>query len=214
MKHNRMKKHIKKSVLLEAALILGLVISILISSAFKLETACDDIKSSVLRLHVIANSDSDYDQTLKLKVRDELLGMGTQLFSGAVNAANAEKTAAQEISTLEKAAKRVLEENGCDCDVHIEIDKSKFPTRTYDNITLPAGEYEAVKVVIGKGDGHNWWCVMFPPMCLPAAEGEATIDDVLTKDALKLVSSNPKYEIRFKLVEWYEWAKERLSHSR
>lgn len=210
MTHRIKKEHIKKSVLFELAIILGLLISMFISYSSQLESTCDDIRNSVLRLHVIANSDSTKDQALKLKVRDAMLETGATLFSGSVDVTTAKSVVKSEIDTLEKAAECVLRENGCNDNVHIEIGKSRFPTKTYGNITLPAGKYEAVRVIIGKGEGHNWWCVMFPPMCLPAAEGETELEDVLTQDGIDLVSSNPKYEIKFKIVEWYEWAKSKL----
>lgn len=210
MEHKKRKEHIKKSILFELALFLGLIISVIVSSTVSFQSACDEVRNSVLRLHVIANSDSDEDQALKLKVRDAMLETGSRLFSGDVNAENAEETAKSEISTLEETARRVLSENGCNDSVKIEIGKSRFPTRTYGNVTLPAGKYEAVRVIIGKGEGHNWWCVMFPPMCLPAAEGETKLDDVLSADGVELVNSNPKFEVRFKIVEWYEWAKGKL----
>lgn len=210
MEHKKRKEHIKKSILFEFALLFGLIISVVISSTVSFQSTCNEVRSSVLRLHVIANSDSDEDQALKLKVRNAMLKTGSRLFSGDVNAENAEETAQSEISMLEETARRVLSENGCNDSVKIEIGKSRFPTRTYGNVTLPAGKYEAVRVIIGKGEGHNWWCVMFPPMCLPAAEGETKLDDVLSADGVELVNSNPKFEVRFKIVEWYEWAKGKL----
>lgn len=210
MEHKKRKEHIKKSILFEFALLFGLIISVVISSTASFQSTCNEVRNSVLRLHVIANSDSDEDQALKLKVRDAMLETGSRLFSGDVNAENAEETAQSEISTLEETARRVLSENGCNDSVKIEIGKSRFPTRTYGNVTLPAGKYEAVRVIIGKGEGHNWWCVMFPPMCLPAAEGKTKLDDVLSADGVELVNSNPKFEVRFKIVEWYEWAKGKL----
>lgn len=210
MKRRTGKEHIKKSILFELALFFGLITAVFVSSAVGFQSTCNEVRSSVLRLHVIANSDSDEDQALKLKVRDAMLETGSRLFSGNVDASGAEETAQSEISELEKTAKRVLMENGCSDSVRIEIGESRFPTRTYGNVTLPAGEYEAVRVIIGKGEGHNWWCVMFPPMCLPAAEGDTKLDDVLSADGIKLVNSDPKYEVRFKIVEWYEWAKGKL----
>ncbi len=88
--------------------------------------------------------------------------------------------------------------------MNILIGEEYFDTRTYETLTLPAGYYTAVRVVIGEGVGQNWWCVMFPPMCLPAAQGETSIDAYLENDEVKLVESNPKYEPRFKVVEIYE----------
>lgn len=209
MKHNFKKAYIKKALLFDLALLIGLVVSIIISTAH-FESTCESVRDSVLRLHVIANSDSPRDQELKLKVRDTLLSAGAKLFSGEVTADGAKNTAESELETLEDAAKSILEENGCNDSVKIEVGESYFPTRTYENVTLPAGKYEAVRVIIGSGEGHNWWCVMFPPLCLPAAQGETNLDDVLTSDAIDLVSSDPKYEVRFKLVEWYEWLSDKL----
>ena len=92
----------------------------------------------------------------------------------------------------------------------VELTDTAFPTREYDGFTLPAGTYLALRVVIGAGEGHNWWCVMFPPMCLPAAQGGVELDDVLDKQEEKIVRSNPKYEPRFKIVEWIERLREYL----
>ncbi|MDD6022370.1 MAG: stage II sporulation protein R [Acutalibacteraceae bacterium] len=211
MQHKTNKEHIKKSLIFESAVLLGLIISILISSTASFQKKCGEVRQSVLRLHVIANSDSQEDQELKLKVRDAVLETGSSLFSGSADARNAEEKAIGETEKLEEAAIRTLRENGCGDDVKIEVGQSWFPTRTYGDVTLPAGKYEAVRVIIGSGKGHNWWCVMFPPMCLPAAEEKKELDDVLSKDAAELVRSDPKFEIRFKIVEWYEWAKEKLS---
>ncbi len=209
MKHIIKKAYIKKALLFDIALLSGLVISVIISTA-KFESTCEDVRESVLRLHVIANSDSERDQNLKLKVRDALLETGSELFSGEVTSKDAEKTAESEIKKLEETAKSTLKTNGCEDEVKIEIGESYFPTRTYGCVTLPAGKYEAVKVTIGAGEGHNWWCVMFPPLCLPAAQGETKLDDVFSSDAVDLVTSDPKYEVRFKLVEWYERIRDRL----
>lgn len=196
-------EHIKKALILDLSLILALAAAIAFSTV-KFENTCKDVRQSVLRLHVIANSDSDFDQSLKLKVRDALLDTGAQLFSGEVTAKSAQETAENEIAKLEEAARQVLKENDCDDSVKIEVGESYFPTRTYESVTLPAGKYEAVKVIIGEGKGHNWWCVMFPPMCLPAAQGDVKLDDVLSADAVKLVGESPKYEVRFKIVEWWQ----------
>ena len=110
-----------------------------------------------------------------------------------------------DIERLQNAAQNVLTENGFDYGVRVEIGKDYFNTRTYDGeVTLPAGEYEAVRVILGEGKGQNWWCVMFPPMCLPAAEADTEISDVLTQNEEDVVKSNPKYEARFKIVELFE----------
>ena len=164
----------------------------------------------MLRLHVIAASDSDEDQALKLKVRDAVLKEGEDIFNGSVNIDNAVQKITPEIERLSIAAKKVINENGFDYDVKVTLGREFFTTRTYENITLPAGRYLAVRVVIDKGAGHNWWCVMFPPLCLPAAEASTDIDDVLTDKGVKLVEKNPKYEPRFKIIELIEKIKDRV----
>ncbi len=168
-------------------------------------SACEEIRSSVLRMHVVANSDSDEDQCLKLKVRDAVLEAGKEYFDNSESAAQAEEKLVPVKDELEWVAKKVVEENGYDYDVKVNIGNAYFPTKTYDgDVTLPAGEYEAVNVIIGSGQGHNWWCVMFPPMCLPAAESDTELNEVLSEREYEIVKSNPKFEPRFKIVEWYE----------
>lgn len=204
-------KNEKKLIAVELAVFAAFILNVAVSSFFRIEKTCDNIKENVLRLHVIANSDSDEDQKLKLAVRDAVLSAGSPLFDGEVNTKNAAEIAKSETKYLEQAAQAVIDENGFDYGVKIEVGKSRFPTRVYEDVTLPAGEYTAVRVILGKGEGHNWWCVMFPPMCLSAAEGDASLSDVLSQDALELTRSGKKYEVKFKLIEWYENIKAAIS---
>lgn len=197
-------KNEKKLIAIEIAVFAAFILTVAVSSFYCLDKTCDNIKENVLRLHVIANSDSDEDQKLKLAVRDAVLSAGSPLFDGEVNTKNAAEIAKSETEYLEQAAQAVIDEQGFDYGVKIEVGKSRFPTRIYEDVTLPAGEYTAVRVILGKGEGHNWWCVMFPPMCLSAAEGDVTLSDVLSQDALELTRSGKKYEVKFKLIEWYE----------
>lgn len=199
-------KPIKKIELSVAA---AIIISLILNIAGFAYT-CEDVRENVLRLHVIAASDSDEDQALKLKVRDAVLKEGDDIFNGSVNIDNAVQKITPEIERLSTAAKKVINENGFDYDVKVTLGREFFTTRTYENITLPAGRYLAVRVVIDKGAGHNWWCVMFPPLCLPAAEASTDIDDVLTDKGVKLVEKNPKYEPRFKIIELIERIKDRV----
>ena len=189
---------------LEISLFCGLIISVLLS-IISFGASCGEIRQDVLRIHVIANSDSAEDQAVKLKVRDAVLEAGEDLFDGTLTAEGAEQVLDSDIERLQNAAQNVLTENGFDYGVRVEIGKDYFNTRTYDGeVTLPAGEYEAVRVILGEGQGQNWWCVMFPPMCLPAAEADTEISDVLTQNEEDVVKSNPKYEARFKIVELFE----------
>lgn len=200
---NRIFK-IETSVL--AALLICFVLNI---SSFSEE--CRNIRSKMLRMHVIANSDSDIDQELKLKVRDAVLAEGKEIFDGSVTADDAKSKILPETERLRKAALTVIENEGFSYDVKITVGNEYFNTRTYDNsVTLPAGYYTAVKVIIGEGKGHNWWCVMFPPMCLPAASKECEISDVLEKDEVRIVEGGSKYKFKFKIVEIYEKISEKL----
>ncbi|MBR0540913.1 MAG: stage II sporulation protein R [Clostridia bacterium] len=200
----------RKSKLLFISAAFSIFLSLVFSTVSFASTS-SQIRNSILRMHVIANSDSEEDQQLKLKVRDAVLQQGRELFNGEIDAQSAEEKLIPKKNELENAAKKVITENGFDYDVEILIGKAFFTTRTYDGrYTLPAGEYEAVNVIIGEGKGHNWWCVMFPPMCLPACEGDTQISDILPDSQLELVESNPKYEIRFKILELFESLKENL----
>lgn len=175
------------------------------------DSSCSGIRDKVLRLHVIANSDSAEDQSLKYAVRDALLQDGEDIFQGSDTAFEAEEKIGASLLTLKNTAEDTVENHGYGYDVSIEIAKTYFPTREYENVTLPAGYYRAVRVIIGEGKGKNWWCVMFPPLCLPAASEEnPDLEDVLDEKELDIVSSGEKYEIRFWFVEKYYELKEKF----
>lgn len=189
-----------------AAIILILITTIISTAAFS--TRCDEVRTNVLRLHILANSDSEADQALKLIIRDKLITEGADVFDGSVTADNAADKIAEASERLKAVAEQTAKENGFDYEVKIEVTEEYFDTRSYENVTLPAGRYKAVKVIIGEGAGKNWWCVMFPPLCLPAAEEnderDVKIDAILTDSGVRLIESNPKFEVRFKIVEIYE----------
>ena len=170
----------------------------------------DELRSSVLRLHILANSDSERDQQLKLKVRDELLMSG--IFDGAADLAEAEEIAAVRLGDIERKAESVLRSKGCVDKVTAELAEVDFDERIYGDITMPAGRYRALRVKIGKAEGHNWWCVMYPPLCLPAAceaadDTEKTAEDVeedpkaeekhFDSKELDILKHPKKYRVRF-----------------
>ncbi len=169
---------------------------------------CAEVRRDVLRLHVVADSDSETDQRLKLMVRDAVLEKGGEIFDGTVTSDEAERIITPRVNELKSAAEAVLRENGCDYNVEITVGDEYFTTRCYEDFTMPAGVYTAVRVNIGSAEGRNWWCVMFPPLCLPAASADA--DAFFTDDEMKIVSSSPEYEPRFKIVEIYETIKNKL----
>jgi stage II sporulation protein R len=187
-----------------SSLLIAFVFSSYVSLA-SFVSSSEKIRSNVLRLHIRANSDSEVDQDLKLKVRDEVLKTGREAFSGVNSLSEAVKKGEKSKAEIQKTAEKVIRENGFSYPVSVEIGQSFFPVRTYENeVTLPAGDYTAVKIIIGSGEGHNWWCVMFPPLCLPAAEGEKDLSDVLDGESVHITKSNPKYEVRFKIAEIFE----------
>ena len=189
------------------SLFVGLLAAALVCVGGFIKTS-ERISGDVLRLHVLANSDSRKDQELKLKVRDAVLEEGKNIFGGEINVGNAREKISSEKDRLIKTARDVISQNGFDYDVDIFVKKEFFDTRSYGDLTLPAGTYTAVKVEIGEATGHNWWCIMFPPLCLPAAQEKTDVNLYLDKLEVKVVKSDPDYDVRFKVVEWYEKIRE------
>lgn len=175
--------------------------------------AAKSVRDDVVRLHILANSDSEIDQEVKLKVRDALLKTNTSLLTKGVNTDNAPLYFEVSKDELLETAQTVLKENGLDYGAVITLEKEYFETREYGKLTFPAGEYTALKVVLGEGKGHNWWCVMFPPLCVPAADGIETDEntaDYLTENGEKIVSGGNKFVVKFKLLELYEELKYKI----
>lgn len=169
----------------------------------------ENISQEVFRLHILANSDSDEDQSLKLKVRDKILAESENLFINCQNLNDVINVSKNNIEYFEKLANECISENGYNYKTKVYVDKEYFNTREYEKITLPSGEYNALKIEIGEAKGHNWWCVMFPAICLPAVSDDE-INNILNEDEIELINSNNKYEIRFKIVEIYEKIKSKL----
>lgn len=170
----------------------------------------EEIYDTVVRLHVLANSDSEADQELKLKVRDRVI----ERVSPAVENCSSQSEAIEAISSImgdiELAAEEVVIAEGYDYDVSLLIGEEYYPTKTYETCAFPEGEYVSLRVCIGDAEGQNWWCCLFPPLCLSAASEsgeksneEAFISVGLTGDQYKLIteSEKPQYKIRFKILE-------------
>ena len=175
--------------------------------------AAESVRQDVVRLHILANSDSAVDQELKIKVRDALLAKNTLLLTQGVTRENAVEYFELSRDELLETARNVIAENGFNYDVRMYIDEEYFETRQYGDMTFPAGEYTALKVIIGEGEGRNWWCVMFPPLCVPAADDveiKNTTDEYLTESGNKIVNGGNKYIVKFKLLEIYEEMKNKI----
>ena len=173
---------------------------------------CRRLRGEVLRLHVVANSDSASDQAVKLQVRDALLEAGAAVFGGAVSAAEAEEKLLPALPLLERTANRVLREQGFPYRARATVDRDYFEARAYGDLTLPAGTYRALRVILGGGAGQNWFCVMFPPLCLPAAEPAQRDADawaVFGEDGAEVVRAKGGYKIKFRIAELAEalWQK-------
>lgn len=168
------------------------------------------ISDDVFRLHILANSDSEEDQQLKLKVRDAVLEKSQSLFLGCSSLDEIIGVCRKNLNLFTETARKCILENGYNYDVNVFVDREYFNTREYESITLPSGIYNALKIEIGEAKGKNWWCVMFPAICLSAVS-ESEINEVLDDEEIELIHSDNKYEIRFKIVEIYEKIKSKLS---
>ncbi len=184
------------------AVICGFIFSILFSF-IKFTGNCAGIENKIFRLHIIANSDSAEDQSLKLSVRDRILSDFGSCFSGASDVLSAEKITEDNLMEIENTAQNLVFEKGYNYPVKAKITHMYFNTRTYGDITIPAGYYDALRITIGDASGKNWWCVMFPPMCLPAAESHSELERVLNKDEMSVVEGESNYSIEFKTVDYY-----------
>lgn len=166
------------------------------------------LAEKVLRFHVLANSDSIDDQNLKLAVRDAVGGFMQEKTRNLESKTACENMVIEQISEIEDVAEQVIKEAGYSYEVHAELKKCKFPIKTYGDYTFPAGNYDALKVTIGKGRGQNWWCVMYPNMCFENSmyevvneESEENLRAVLDEEEYQAVLNSGKYEVRFWLLE-------------
>jgi stage II sporulation protein R len=170
----------------------------------------EDISNKLIRFHVIANSDSVDDQNLKLKVRDAVIKSMNDKFIGVTNLKESEDIIKKNIPYIQKIAQDTVYANGKDYGVKVMYGRFDFPTKYYDTIMLPAGNYNALRIVIGKGEGKNWWCVMFPPLCfvdithgLSSDETKRELSKYLSEDELSMIETN-KPQVKFKIVEVLE----------
>lgn len=187
----------------ELAMLMGMAFSVFCAGFCGFAEDYRDITQTVFRLHILANSDSEEDQALKLKVRDAVLKENSELFEGCGSAEEAAAVAGKHIDEIKASAERVLEENGAGYGAECGIARMRFDDRVYGNMTMPAGEYLALRVTLGDAGGKNWWCVMFPPLCLPAVSGEAA-EEVFSPEELDILEDRDSYECRFYFLELLE----------
>ena len=188
--------------LLFKSIVCGLVISCILSMT-GFCSVCDNLCNDIFRLHILANSDSVQDQTLKLKVRDGILDYTAEIFRNCQSREQAVQTAEKHLDEIQSKCQAIIRENGFDYSVAVYTTKMSFDTRVYENFILPAGKYDALRIVIGSGQGHNWWCMIYPSLCLPCAKQnkpEASLDDA----EIDVISHSGQYEVKFRLVEIFE----------
>ena len=193
-----------------------LAIFILISAISYVDAVSNNISDSVFRLHVIANSDSDKDQKLKLKVRDEVISYLQPKLENSNSIEESEKIIKNEYKTLENISKKVISKNGYNYTVKVGLEYSNFPAKQYSSVVLPAGKYKALRIIIGEGKGKNWWCVMFPPLCFIDDQNgiidektDKKLKEVLTEEEYDLIMAKNKNEVKnlefkFKITEVFQ----------
>ena len=170
----------------------------------------EQIAEKVLRFHVLANSNSEEDQKLKLQVRDAIGGLLQEKMAQVENREECEKFITEWIPKIEQTAAAVIEENGYDYSVCARLEETDFPVKTYGAYTFPAGRYEALRVTIGEGAGENWWCVLYPNMCFENSmyevvdeRGEKALREVLDEKEYEAVLKGGNYQIRLRILDFF-----------
>ncbi|MCM1330074.1 MAG: stage II sporulation protein R [Ruminococcus sp.] len=192
----------------ELALLVGMAVTVFCAGFLGFEESYGGITDTVFRLHILANSDTEEDQRLKLKVRDAVLAETSYIFEDCRSAEESAKAAEANLAEIKAAAERVVKADGYDYTVDCRVTDMDFDTRIYNSITMPAGHYKALRITIGDANGKNWWCVMFPPLCLPGVtnidEALAECDGVFTAEELDMLQNPENYECRFYILELIE----------
>lgn len=188
----------------------GLAVAILFT-LMPFEAECRSISDKVLRIHILANSDSEADQTLKLKVRDAILKRSQELFKSARDKEEALSIAQENIDDFVSLAQQIVYDEGYSYRVTGAVKKLNFNTRYYESVTMPGGVYDALQIRIGEAKGKNWWCVMYPSVCLSAASDLSPLENELSDSQFTIVSQSGKYRFRLKFVEVFQSILDRFS---
>lgn len=189
----------------EVALLLAVAMT-LFWGAWSLQEQ-DELQEKMIRLHVIANSNTQEDQALKLQVRDRILEQATALLEQSADMSDAKVRLSTSLETMEAIAQQEIRAQGYDYAVSARLEQTEFPTKVYDGFSLPSGEYLALRVVIGEGAGENWWCVVYPPLCMTAAANlpETAIATGLGEEDISLITEeNTSYVLKFRSLELWE----------
>ena len=204
-----------KFINLNRLIVLTLAVALIVAVATTYAHSCiKNISGSVLRLHILANSNSEADQSLKLKVRDRVISETTRLFEDCKSSADAQKIAIENQQFILQIAEDEIRRQGFDYPVNMNIGNYPFPTRNYSGVWLPKGNYRAIRIEIGKATGQNWWCVMYPPLCFTddavkiSASSDQKLRSSLGTEEYNLITQADcgtiPVEIRFKIVEIFQ----------
>ena len=190
----------------EIVLIIILALSVCtLCTAGALSHCQTELSDKLIRLHVIANSDSESDQSMKLYVRDAVTSVLEAMLEGAETRAQAAEVIVDKLGEIQSAAQHAVFEYGGEYGVQVTLGTESYPTREYDTFTLPAGEYTSLKITIGEGEGKNWWCVVFPPVCFAAATDDELAEMNFSDGEIEFITGKgEEYEFRFKLLEQLE----------
>lgn len=202
------KEHTRKRRLLGKALVCGFVLAAL-CSFFPFAAACGQLPRDVVRLHVVANSNGAGDQAVKLLVRDAVLEEAARWYQGAGSMEEASSQLCTHLQSIAGAARQVLGEQGVGYSATAQMTEMYFPTRDYGDFRLPAGRYRTLRVTLGEGAGKNWWCVVFPSLCLPAATQEEALL-TLPEGERQVVEGGQDVQVKLKAVELWESLREWL----
>lgn len=207
----------KKKLSFILILILLTILYIFLLSLNYTKAISNNLSDSVFRLHIIANSNSEADQNLKLKVRDNIIKYMNSLTLNSADKNNIISIVSNNLNSFKDIAIKTIQENGYNYNVNIEIGNFYFPTKTYGDISFPSGTYDALKIEIGEAIGQNWWCVLFPPLCLVGSstgivpeESKNILKDNITSEGYELISEGnnsdnnvPDIKIKFKIIEFF-----------
>ena len=213
-------KMITKERILTLSMLFGAAAAVLFGSFSVFAKDCEEMPDKLFRLHILANSDSEEDQRLKYELRDYLLTDMEEIFADCASAAEAKEAARKNLALITEKSQQFVYDKGYDYTVTASVENVYFTTRQYGGFTAPAGNYDALRILIGKGEGHNWWCVMFPPLCLGAVEEyeNANSDEELflckppktrpnqglSEETSKRIEQDQPVQIKFALFEWLE----------
>ena len=195
-----------KHILAILTLFMIFIVSTAISYSIK---AFAGLEENIFRLHILANSDSEEDQSLKLLVRDGILDYMKEINKNSNNKDLTMQNTKEHLDEIQKRCEQILKENGSDYSVSLEIGNFYFPTKYYGNISLPAGNYDALRIKIGEAKGQNWWCSLFPPLCFIdissgylSDEDSQILEENLSDEEFMLISSSsPDIKLKFKILE-------------